>query len=102
MTSEPCGAPTVTGAKAPAEAGTSGAVKQRTTKYAADRVTESGQLRLPSCCGSVPAKSISTSSPATVTAAWIVSVPSGASSTSLASKRPSGSPAIPVRTIRSE
>ena len=41
----------------------SGSVSTRTTKYAADFVTDSGQLRLPSPCGAVPAKSISTESP---------------------------------------
>ena len=68
LTSEPSGARTVTGTKAPPEAGRSGAVRQRTTKKQAERVTASGQLRLPSCCGAVPAKSISIASPAIVTA----------------------------------
>ena len=45
------------GRKAPAEGGASGSVRTRTAKKAADLVTESGQLRLPSTCGSVPAKS---------------------------------------------
>ena len=76
---------TVTGANAPPEAGTSGSVRQRTTKYAAERVTASGQLRFPGCCGSVPAKSISISSPEIVTAARTTSSSSGASSTSAAS-----------------
>ena len=49
----------------------SGAVRQRTTKKQAERVTASGQFRFPSCCGDVPAKSISISSPAIVTAARI-------------------------------
>ena len=80
LTSDPSGAVTVTGANAPPEAGTSGSVRQRTTKYAAERVTASGQLRLPGCCGAVPAKSIATFSPAIVTAARTTSSPSGASS----------------------
>ena len=45
-------------------------------------MTASGQLRLPSYWGEVPAKSISTSSPATVTAARISSSPSSGSSQS--------------------
>ena len=69
LTSDPSGARTVTGANAPPDAGRSGSVRQRTTKKQAERVTASGQLRLPSCCGAVPEKSNSISSPATVTAA---------------------------------
>ena len=34
-------------------------------------MTESGQLRFPGCCGAVPEKSKTISSPAMVTAAWI-------------------------------
>ena len=100
--SEPSGARTVTGANAPPEAGRSGSVRQRTTKKHAERVTASGQLRLPSCCGAVPAKSISTSSPAIVTAAWISSSPVAVSSTSTASTRPSGSAPSAALTLRSE
>src|SRR5207253_7868353 len=85
LTSEPAGARTSTGAKAPPDAGTSGSVTQRTTKKHAERVTASGQLRLPSYCGDVPAKSISTLSPETVTAARIRSSPASGSSTSSAS-----------------
>ena len=47
LTRQPSGARTVTGAKAPPDAGRSGAVRQRTTKKQAERVTASGQLRLP-------------------------------------------------------
>ena len=60
FTSEPSGARTRTGAKAPPQAGMSGSVSRRTTKKHADRVTASGQLRFPGYCGAVPAKSIST------------------------------------------
>ena len=49
----------------------SGSVKTRSTKNTADFVTESGQLRLPAVCASVPAKSISSSSPRMVTATTI-------------------------------
>jgi hypothetical protein len=85
LTRQPAGARTETGSIAPAEAGTSGSVRQRTTKRQAETVTASGQLRLPSCCGAVPAKSISSSSPATVTAARSSSSPSAVSSRSTAS-----------------
>jgi hypothetical protein len=85
LTSEPSGARTVTGSNAPPEAGMSGSVSTRTTKKHAERVTASGQLRFPRCCGAVPAKSISTASPAIVTAARIARSPSTASITSSAS-----------------
>ena len=48
LTSDPRGAMTVTGRYAPAEDGMSGSVSTRTTKYMADFVTDSGQLRFPS------------------------------------------------------
>src|SRR5204862_105023 len=66
LTSDPSGAATETGTKAPPEAGASGSVRQRTTKKQAERVTASGQFRLPSCCGDVPSKSSSSSSPSIV------------------------------------
>ena len=47
----PSGARTSIGRWAPAEGGASGSVSTRTAKKAADLVTESGQLRLPSTCG---------------------------------------------------
>src|SRR5262245_55382524 len=71
LTRVPGGATTSTGANAPAEAGMSGSVTQRTTKYTAERVTAGGQLQLPGPAGSVPAKSTRMASPATVTATRI-------------------------------
>ncbi len=53
----PRGALTSIGRWAPAEGGASGSVSTRTAKNAADLVTESGQLRLPSTWASLPAKS---------------------------------------------
>ena len=47
LTSEPRGRARVTGSNAPPEAGISGSVRTRTTKKHAERVTASGQLRLP-------------------------------------------------------
>ena len=85
LTRQPRGAFTATGTYAPPEAGRSGSVRQRTTKKQAERVTASGQLRLPTYCGDVPAKSISISSPEMVTAAWISSSPSIGSRRSTAS-----------------
>ena len=63
LSRQPSGASTSIGRKAPAEGGASGSVRARTAKKAADFVTESGQLRLPSTCGSVPAKSSESVSP---------------------------------------
>ena len=63
---QPAGAITSIGRWAPAQGGASGSVRTRTAKKAADFVTESGQLRLPSTCGSVPAKSRRRVSPAIV------------------------------------
>src|SRR5687767_12243102 len=71
FTSVSSGATTVTGANAPAEAGMSGSVTQRTTKKTADRVTAGGQLQFPGPVGSVPVKSTVISSPAIVTATRI-------------------------------
>ncbi len=71
LTSLPDGATTSTGAKAPADAGMSGSVMARTTKYTADRVTAGGQLQLPGPVASVPVKSTRMRSPAMVTATRI-------------------------------
>src|SRR5690348_15501045 len=67
-TSEPAGARTAIGAYVPELDGTSGGISTRTAKQHAERVTAIGQLTLPTAAGAVPAKSISTASPATVTA----------------------------------
>ena len=45
--------------------GMSGSVSTRTANRQAERVTASGQLRLPSCWGALPAKSSSSRSPST-------------------------------------
>ena len=57
LSRQPGGALTSIGRWAPAQGGASGSVRTRTAKKAADLVTESGQLRLPSTWASVPAKS---------------------------------------------
>ena len=44
----------------------SGSVSTRTANRQAERVTASGQLRLPSCCGALPEKSSVSRSPSTV------------------------------------
>ena len=44
----------------------SGSVSTRTANRQAERVTASGQLRLPPCCGALPLKSRISRSPATV------------------------------------
>src|SRR5947208_1128757 len=59
----PSGAATVTGRIAPAAGGMSGSVSTRTANQHADRVTASGQLRLPSCWSAEPLKSRVSSSP---------------------------------------
>ncbi len=65
----------------------SGSVSTRTANRQAERVTASGQLRLPSCCGALPAKSSSSRSPSSDRAqAQQRGRPRGASSTSSASQ----------------
>ena len=57
------------GRRAPAEAGASGAVTTRTAYRHALTATARGQLTLPACCGPHSPRSISSSSPRTVTRA---------------------------------
>ena len=62
---EPSGAMISIGRKAPAEGGMSGSVSTRTANRQAERVTASGQLRLPSCWPALPVKSSVSRSPET-------------------------------------
>ena len=73
---------------APAAGGMSGSVSTRTANQQAERVTASGQLRLPSCWSAEPVKSRVSSSPAIVAVRRSSrSSSSAASSTSRASMR---------------
>ena len=103
LTSEPSGAGRVTGAKAPPEAGTSGSVRQRTTKYAGRARDRERAVEIPGVLRRVPAKSISISSPAIVTAARIDELAARAprGRRRPRSARP-GAPRSPARTRRSE
>ncbi len=101
LSSEPSGAITVTGRYAPAVGGMSGSVSTRTANQQALRVTESGQLRLPSCCSAEPVKSSVSSSPATVAVSVSARSPARASSTSAALRSPSSSSSRQARIRRS-
>ena len=57
LTRQPGSARISTGSSAPPDAGTSGSQTTRTAYATAARVTASGQLTFPGCCGAVPAKS---------------------------------------------
>ena len=85
LTSEPSGARTRTGTNAPPDAGMSGSVTQAHDEEARRAGHGERAVEVPRDCGAVPAKSISTSSPAIVTATRISRSPSTASITSAAS-----------------
>ncbi len=89
FSTQPSGAWTSIGRWAPAEGGASGSVSTRTAKNAADFVTASGQLRLPSTWSALPEKSSRSESPSIVARTRSSTSRSGpkasSSSTSLAS-----------------
>ena len=92
---------------APPLAGMVGSTAERRAYATADTVTASTAFTFPRACGSVPAKSNVTSSPATVTATairagrcWSGAAPVE-SSTSLACQVPSGRSASAARMRRS-
>ena len=80
----------------------SGSVSTRTANRQAERVTASGQLRLPACWGALPEKSSSSRSPSIAARSLSTRSPSCASSTSSAWTTPSGSAARHARVRRSE
>ena len=67
--------------------GMSGSVSTRTANRQAERVTASGQLRLPACWAALPAKSRISRSPASTARRRSSRSPSGASSTSRGAER---------------
>jgi len=94
----------VSAANVPALAGTSRGNTTRRAKRHAERVTDSGQLTLPSTWSDVPAKSIRSASPSTLTATSIGMSSSTTPSPSispLARYSPSGMRAIASRVRRS-